>query len=45
MEIFEIIDRMASIKLEKKALDSEYDKLQAQLHVAAGEELKSATRF
>ncbi|MCM1008962.1 MAG: hypothetical protein NC485_13810 [Ruminococcus flavefaciens] len=40
MEIFEIIDRMASIKLEKKALDSEYDKLQAQLHVAAGEELK-----
>lgn len=40
MEIYEIIDRMAEIKQEKKALENEYDKLQAQLHVIAGEELK-----
>lgn len=41
MNTSEIIDRMADIKLEKKALDFEYDKLQAQLHVAAGEKLKN----
>lgn len=41
MNIAEIIDRMAAIKQEKKELESEYDKLQAQLHVAAGEELKN----
>lgn len=41
MKISEIVDRMAEIKRERKASDFEYDKLQAQLHVAAGEELKN----
>jgi len=41
MNISEIVDRMAEIKLEIKDLKSENDKLQAQLHVAAGEELKN----
>lgn len=40
MNISEIIDRMAAIKQEKKELESEYDRLQAQIHVAAGEKLK-----
>lgn len=35
MNTSEIIDRMADIKLEKKALDFEYDKLQAQLQILA----------
>lgn len=35
MEIFEIIDRMAEIKQEKKALTAENDKLQAQLQILA----------
>lgn len=35
MNIAEIIDRMAAIKQEEKALESEYDKLQAQLQVKA----------
>ena len=39
MGIPEIIDRMAEIKLEKKALNSENDKLQAQLQIAAEKDL------
>lgn len=35
MNIAEIIDRMAAIKQEEKALESEYDKLQAQIQVKA----------
>lgn len=39
MGIPEIIDRMVEIKLEKKALNSENDKLQAQLQIAAEKDL------
>lgn len=35
MKIYEIVDRMAEIKQEKKVLTAEYDKLQAQLQVLA----------
>lgn len=35
MKISEIVDRMAEIKREKKALTAEFDKLQAQLQVIA----------
>ena len=35
MSISEIIDRMAAIKQEKKVLESEYDRLQAQLQISA----------
>ncbi len=35
MKISEIVDRMAEIKQEKKALTAEYDKLQAQLQILA----------
>lgn len=35
MNISEIIDRMAEIKQEKKVLETEYDRLQAQLQVSA----------
>ncbi len=35
MSISEIIDRMAAIKQEKKVLESEYDRLQAQLQITA----------
>lgn len=37
--ISEIIDRMVEIKLEKKALTAESDKLQAQLQIAAEKDL------
>lgn len=35
MRISEIVDRMAEIKQEKKALTAEYDKLQAQIQILA----------
>lgn len=35
MKISEMVDRMAEIKQEKKALTAEYDKLQAQLQILA----------
>lgn len=35
MSVSEIIDRMAAIKQEKKVLESEYDRLQAQLQITA----------
>ena len=44
MDIYEIVDRMAEIKQEKKALTAENDKLQAQLQMLAESDLTD-TKF
>lgn len=44
MNIHEIVDRMAEIKQEKKALTAENDKLQAQLQMLAESDLAD-TKF
>lgn len=44
MDIHEIVDRMAEIKQEKKALTAENDKLQAQLQMLAESDLTD-TKF